>query len=72
MYIDPIALKLVLLQKNWTQKKLSKESLLSYSTVKNCCRGLRCSNETAEVIADVLGVELETLTSGKNYKKDGI
>lgn len=70
MRLDPIALQIELMGKDWTKKKLAQESLLSYATIKNVFRGCRCSKETAEAIAITLDVDLEVLKKGLNYRKD--
>lgn len=70
MNIDPIALQIELRKKDWSLKKLAKETLLSYQTIKLVNRGVHCSKETAEVIALVLDVPLKTLSEGTNYVKD--
>lgn len=61
MKINDTALRSIIYQKGWTQSRLAKEIGMNRPYISNLCRGLTCSEATAQKIADALGVNLEEL-----------
>lgn len=70
--IDSIALAIELKKRKWTLKKLAKESLLSYQTLKNINRGFSVSQETLTDICLTLDIDEDVLLKGTNYRKEVI
>ena len=54
-------LRTALLLRNWTQPELAKEAKISRQTLSAVCRGATCRSDTAQRIAQALGVTIEQL-----------
>ena len=61
MRIDRIKLGVKMLEKDVTQTELAERSGLSRTTVNNVFSGRSCKPETAQRIAEALGVDLRTI-----------
>lgn len=61
MRIDRIKLISEMARKNISQTDLAARCNCSRETINLACRGLRCSDRTAEAIADVLEIPLKEL-----------
>lgn len=61
MRIDAIKLRSELFKKNMTQTELSKRANVSRPVISSVCRGSSCSKETADKIANVLGLPVNEL-----------
>ena len=65
MNLNGKRLKTMLILNDMTQRELTKRTGLSYSTVCAVCTGGSCSRNTAERIAEALGVPVEKLEAAR-------
>ena len=62
MNLNTEKVRLLAYRKGLKQKEIAESSTLALPTVNNIFNGRSCSQETAEKIAEALGVALEQLT----------
>lgn len=63
MRLDGKKIKHALIDAELSQVELAKNTGVSVTTISLICSGKKCTKETAQKIADALGVKVEELTT---------